>query len=78
MSIKGMEFDNILLTHGHAMPKIGKNIEKIITGHLHPNLIKEGSIINGQRVWIRIILKKSENNERKKKKIIKTKACTKR
>ena len=66
MSIKGMEFDNILLTHGHAMPKIGKNIEKIITGHLHPILIKEGSIINGQRVWIRIILKKSENNEGKK------------
>ena len=66
MSIKGMEFDNILLTHGHALPKIGKNIEKIITGHLHPILIKEGSIINGQRVWIRIILKKSENNEGKK------------
>ena len=65
MSIKGMEFDNILLTHGHAMSKIGKNIEKIITGHLHTNLIKEGSIINGQRIWIRIILKKSENKERK-------------
>jgi metallophosphoesterase superfamily enzyme len=64
MSIKGMEFDNILLTHGHAMPKIGKNIEKIITGHLHPILIKEGNIINGQRVWIRIILK-SKNKERK-------------
>jgi metallophosphoesterase superfamily enzyme len=61
MSIKGMEFENILLTHGHAIPKIGKNIEKIITGHLHPILIKEGSIINGQRVWIRIILKKSQN-----------------
>jgi len=65
MSIKGMEFDNILSTHGHAMPKIGKYIEKIITGHLHPILIKEGNIINGQRVWIRIILKKSENKERK-------------
>jgi len=65
MSIKGMEFDNILLTHGHAMPKIGKNIEKIITGHLHSILIKEGSKINGQRVWIRIILKNSEHKERK-------------
>jgi len=50
MSIKGMKFDNILLTHGHATPKIGKNIEKTITGHLHSILIKEGSIINGQRV----------------------------
>jgi len=65
MSIKGMEFGNVLLTHGHAMPKIGKNIEKIITGHLHSILIKEGSKINGQRVWIRIILKNSENKERK-------------
>jgi metallophosphoesterase superfamily enzyme len=61
-----MEFDNILLTHGHAIPIIGKNIEKIITGHLHPILIKEGSIMNGQRVWIRIILKKGESKEGKK------------
>jgi metallophosphoesterase superfamily enzyme len=67
MSIKGMEFENILLTHGHAIPKIGKNVEKIITGHLHPILIKEGSTINGQRVWIRIILKKSENKVSKEK-----------
>jgi uncharacterized protein len=65
MSTKGMEFENILLTHGHAIPKIGKNIEKIIMGHLHPILIKEGSIINGQRVWIRIILKKGQNKVRK-------------
>jgi metallophosphoesterase superfamily enzyme len=65
MSIKGMEFENILLTHGHVIPKIGENIEKIIMGHLHPILIKEGSIINGQRVWIRIILTKSENKARK-------------
>jgi metallophosphoesterase superfamily enzyme len=65
MSTKGMELDNILLTHGHAIPKVRENIEKIITGHLHPILIKEGSIINGQRVWIRIILKNSENKVRK-------------
>ncbi len=67
MSIKGMEINNILLTHGHALPAIGKNVDKIITGHLHPILIKEGSILNGQKVWIRIILKKKEigNHERK-------------
>jgi uncharacterized protein len=67
MSIKGMEINNILLTHGHALPAIGKNINKIITGHLHPILIKAGSILNGQKVWIRIILKKKEigNHERK-------------
>jgi uncharacterized protein len=60
MSTKGMEINNTLLTHGHALPSIGKNIDKIITGHLHPILIKEGSILNGQKVWIRIILKKKE------------------
>jgi hypothetical protein len=65
MSIKGMELGNILLTHGHAISIVGKNIEKIITGHLHPILIKEGNILNGQRVWIRIILRKAETNSKK-------------
>ena len=65
MSIKGMEFDNKLLTHGHAIPIIGNNIKRIITGHLHPILVKEGSTINGQRVWIRIILKKDKINKTK-------------
>ncbi len=74
MSMKGMEINNILLTHGHTIPVIGKNIDKIVTGHLHPILKKEGNIFNGQKVWIRIILKKTDgkimkdgwkNNERR-------------
>ncbi|HYP42426.1 MAG TPA: metallophosphoesterase [Candidatus Nitrosocosmicus sp.] len=60
MSAKGMEINNILLTHGHAIPTIGNNINKIVTGHLHPILIKEGNILNGQKVWIKIILKKNQ------------------
>ncbi|HZH39117.1 MAG TPA: metallophosphoesterase, partial [Bacillales bacterium] len=60
MSVKGMEINNILLTHGHAIPTIGNNINKIVTGHLHPILIKEGNILNGQKVWIKIILKKNQ------------------
>jgi uncharacterized protein len=60
MSAKGMEINNILLTHGHAIPTIGNNINKIVTGHLHPILISEGNILNGQKVWIKIILKKNE------------------
>jgi uncharacterized protein len=68
MSIKGMEINNILLTHGHTIPTIGKNIDKIVTGHLHPILKKEGNICNGQKVWIRIILKKKENENKKIKK----------
>ena len=60
MSVKGMEINNILLTHGHSIPTIGNNINKIVTGHLHPILIKEGNILNGQKVWIKIILKKNQ------------------
>jgi metallophosphoesterase superfamily enzyme len=65
MSAKGMEINDILLTHGHAIPKIGKNISKIVTGHLHPVLIKEGNILNGQRVWIKIMLKKNDCDSKK-------------
>jgi putative SbcD/Mre11-related phosphoesterase len=68
MSKKGMEINNILLTHGHTIPTIGKNINKVVTGHLHPILRKEGNICNGQKVWIRIILKKKENENKKVKK----------
>ncbi|MER5176470.1 MAG: metallophosphoesterase [Candidatus Nitrosocosmicus sp.] len=69
LSIKGMEINDILLTHGHTIPVIGKNINKIVTGHLHPILIKEGNIFNGQKVWIRIILtrKKKEEEEEEEK-----------
>jgi putative SbcD/Mre11-related phosphoesterase len=65
MSIKGIELDNVLLTHGHTTPIIGRKIDKIIIGHLHPILIKEGNILNGQRVWIRIILRKIQTNKEK-------------
>ncbi len=65
ISTKGMELYDILLTHGHTLPKIGENINKIIAGHLHPTFVKEGSILNGQKVWVRIILKKiMKNNEK--------------
>jgi putative SbcD/Mre11-related phosphoesterase len=67
MSARGMEVSNILLTHGHTIPTIGNNISKIVAGHLHPILVKEGNILNGQKVWIRIILKKSENKTKERK-----------
>lgn len=65
ISAKGMELYDTLLTHGHTIPKIGENINKIITGHLHPRFIKDGSILNGQKVWIRIILERSIKNHEK-------------
>ena len=55
MSSIGMVEENILLTHGHVMPsKNFSHVDKIIMGHLHPVFFQEGSIINGQRVWVSI------------------------
>ncbi len=60
VSSKGIQINNLLLTHGHTIPKIDNNIKKIVTGHLHPTLRKNGSILNGQKVWIRVFLMKNE------------------
>ncbi|MGD9672931.1 MAG: metallophosphoesterase [Candidatus Nitrosocosmicus sp.] len=62
MLAKGMQLDNILFIHGHTIPKITKNLQKIIAGHLHPILKKEGSILNGKKVWVKIELSKSDAN----------------
>ena len=61
MRSHGMEINNILFTHGHTLPRIGINIEKIIVGHLHPTIQKEGSILRGNRVWIKIRLTKKNS-----------------
>ena len=60
MRSKGIEFDNILLTHGHTLPRIGMNVEKIIVGHLHPIIQKEGSILQGNKIWVKINLTKKD------------------
>ncbi|VFJ12726.1 metallophosphoesterase [Candidatus Nitrosocosmicus franklandus] len=60
MLARGMQVDDILFIHGHSVPKITPNVKKIISGHLHPTLRKEGSIIHGKRVWIRILLSNGE------------------
>jgi metallophosphoesterase superfamily enzyme len=47
--------ENIPYTHGHAMPsKNFPHIRKIVMGHIHPVFFQEGSIINGERVWVSI------------------------
>ncbi len=57
----GMVEENTLLTHGHVMPSESfSHVDKIIMGHLHPVFFQEGSIVNGQRVWISIKTKKEE------------------
>ena len=45
--------ENILLTHGHAMPPESfSHVDRIIMGHVHPVFFQDESILNGQRVWI--------------------------
>ena len=61
ISSAGMVQDNILLTHGHTMPSENfSHVDKIVIGHVHPVFFDEGSILNGQRVWIS--LKTSKEN----------------
>ncbi|MGH1521302.1 MAG: metallophosphoesterase [Nitrosopumilus sp.] len=55
ISSTGMVEEDILLTHGHTMPSENfSQVNRIITGHLHPVFFHEDSIINGQRVWVSI------------------------
>ena len=67
MRSKGIEFDNILLTHGHTLPRIGMNVEKIIAGQLHPIIQKEGSILQGNKIWVKINLTKKDLLEKNHK-----------
>ncbi len=49
----GLVLENILLTHGHAMPSENlSHVDRIIAGHMHPVFLDEDSVLNGQRVWV--------------------------
>ena len=49
----GMVEENVLLTHGHAMPSERfSHVDRIVMGHLHPVFLDEDSVMNGQRVWV--------------------------
>ncbi len=53
ISTTGMVLENVLLTHGHAMPQDSLGyVDKIVMGHLHPVFFQENSVMNGQRVWV--------------------------
>ena len=52
---KGIIIDDILLTHGHTMPTENfSEVNAIVMGHVHPVFFQEGSLINGERVWVTI------------------------
>jgi uncharacterized protein len=59
ISSRGMVLDDTLLIHGHTMPsRTRSSIRRIVMGHIHPIFTKYGSVINGQRVWIYLKVKK--------------------
>jgi metallophosphoesterase superfamily enzyme len=60
-SSTGMVLDDTLLTHGHVMPTENlSHVNRIIMGHVHPVYFQEGSVMDGQRVWVSI---KTDKNQ---------------
>ncbi|MDR3782802.1 MAG: metallophosphoesterase [Candidatus Nitrosotalea sp.] len=57
----GLVIGDTLLTHGHVMPsKNFSQINRIVMGHLHPVYFQEGSVLDGQRLWVSIKADKSK------------------
>jgi hypothetical protein len=51
----GLVIGDTLLTHGHVMPSENfSHVSKIVMGHLHPVYFQEGSVLDGQRLWVSI------------------------
>jgi uncharacterized protein len=54
-SPSGLVIGDTLLTHGHVMPSENfSHVNRIVMGHLHPVYFQEGSVIDGQRLWVSI------------------------
>ena len=51
----GLVIGDTLLTHGHVLPSENfSQINRIVMGHLHPVYFQEGSVLDGQRLWVSI------------------------
>ncbi len=60
-SSSGIVIGDVLLTHGHVMPSENlSQVNKIVMGHVHPVYFQEGSVLDGQRVWVSIKAEKSK------------------
>ena len=60
-SSSGLVIGDTLLTHGHTMPSENlSHINKIVMGHIHPVFFQEGSVLDGQRVWVSIQAQKNQ------------------
>ncbi|MEM2140824.1 MAG: metallophosphoesterase [Nitrososphaera sp.] len=56
---KGMVIEDTLFLHGHSLPSDARShVSRIVMGHLHPVFLKSGSVVNGQRVWISMQVRK--------------------
>jgi putative SbcD/Mre11-related phosphoesterase len=59
ISSGGLVLGNILLIHGHTMPSAFRSsVSKIIMGHIHPIFLRPNNIVNGQRIWIHMKVRK--------------------
>ena len=57
----GLVIGDTLLTHGHVMPSENfSDVNRIVMGHLHPAYFQEGSVLDGQRLWVSIKTEKSK------------------
>ena len=56
----GMLAGGVLYTHGHAMPPDSfSHADEIIMGHMHPVFSRRDSVMDGQRVWVSAMVRKS-------------------
>lgn len=59
ISSKGMVIGDTLFVHGHSMPSDTRShVSRLVMGHLHPVFLKKGSVVNGERVWVYLQVKK--------------------
>jgi metallophosphoesterase superfamily enzyme len=59
ISSKGMVIGDTLFLHGHSMPSDTRShVRRIVMGHLHPVFLKKGSVLNGERVWVYLQVRK--------------------
>lgn len=59
-SSSGVVLGDTLLTHGHTLPSENlSHVSKIVMGHVHPVFFNEGSILDGQRVWVSMKVEKN-------------------
>jgi putative SbcD/Mre11-related phosphoesterase len=50
---------DLCLVHGHTLlPKLPRNVTKVVMGHIHPTYLREGSVMVGKHVWLLLKVKR--------------------